>query len=357
MTAATKKAASSIEAENAKAGAKAGAKARRREAEEAAAQSAAVLQVAADGRSATWTHSYRVGGEIRESLIRETGRVTVEPRELLAMVGEACRLAGDRLASRRNIPTLSHDERQDLRSELVARLLTDHGGEMPRRDRLSRSYLVKRAEGIVMDDPERANIDAASEGIDPEAIAAAAEGKARDRHDSHDPMLNRGVDGSWPEVEVGAAIYQRETGEAISQRAQRTAEYLIGGGTVRGDWSEVWQTSEGYAATRLVPEGAAQLRDHLSSLDQSPLYLAVKAAGEADRDDLDRLDAARRAIESGLTEAPRKPRSVPERRWRADLPPELHAEVVTRTDRRIIIRSERTRKLAAAANGWTASTK
>lgn len=355
MTAAVK-AASSIEAENAKAGAKAGAKARRREAEEAAAQSAAVLKVAADGRSATWTHSYRVGGEIRESLIRETGRVTVEPKELLAMVGEACRLAGDRLANRRNLPSLSHDERMDLRSELVARLLTEHDGEMPRRERLSRAYLVKRAEGIVMDDPERANNDAASEGIDPEAIAAQAEGKARDRHDAHDPMLNRGVDGSWPEI-VAACAALADEGAAITQKAARVAAYMVGGGTVRGDWSLTWDTSPGYAATRLVPEGAAQLRDHLKPLDESPLYLAIERARTESRDDEDVIDAARREIERGLTEAPRKARATVERRWRDKLPDDQHAPVATRTDRRLIRTSERTRKNAAVANGWTASSK
>lgn len=347
-------AASKAEANAARQGAKAGAKARAREAEESASQSEAVLSIGKDRRSATWTRTYRVEGELRTTTMRETARREVDGAELLRLTAEAVRLAAGRLHGRHGIPELSPDERADYRSALVAKLLEDAGrGRMPERAKLTRAYLVKRVEGLVLNDPDRQHTDAALDGADPEAIAAAAESRARDRHDRHDPMLNRGVDGSWPEVTAACAALAEE-GEALTQKAARTAAYLVAGGSVRADWSEVWATSEGYAATRLVPEGAAQLREHLASLRESPLYLAIQQAGTEDRDALDHREAARRWLASGLiAEAPRKPRAVIERRWRVELDPAEHAPVRTRQDKRIVRRSDRSRALAELAAGWT----
>lgn len=341
-------------------GAKAGAQQRDRELDEAAAQHEAVRLAEISGRSATWTRTYRAGttedgkSDRRTVTMRETARREADAKTLLSLTGEAVRLAAGRLRGRHGIPELSHDEKADLRSALVAKLLDDAGpGRLPAREKLTRAYLVKRAEGLVLNDPDRQHTDASEDGMSPEDIAAAAEGKARDRHDRHDPMLNRGVDGTWPEIEVGCAVLQRDHGQSISQKAARCAAYLVAGGSVRGDWSEAWGTSEGYAATRLVPEGAAQLREHLAALDQSPLYLAIQEAGRIERDALDHREAARRWLASGMTDAPRKARAVPERRWRADLPPELHAPVTTRTDKRIVVTSDRSRAVAAEQGGWT----
>lgn len=346
-------AASTAETIAAKQGAKAGAKARRREAEESASQTAAVLRVAADGGSATWQRTYRVEGELRTTTMRETARREADAATLLRVTSEAIRLAAGRLRGRHGIPELSPDERAEYRATLVAKLLEDAGpGHMPERAKLTKAYLVKRAEGLVLNDPDRQHTDAAEDGMDPESIAIAAEARARDRHDRHDPMLNRGVDGTWPEVSAACAALE-EQGQAITQKAARTAAYLVAGGSVRGDWSEAWGTTEGYAATRLVPEGAAQLRDHLSALDQSPLYLAIQEAGREDRDDLDRAEAARRWLASGMADAPRQPRSTPDRRWRTELDPREHAPVTVKQDRRIIRKSDRSRALAELKAGWT----
>jgi hypothetical protein len=325
----------------AKDGAAAGAKMRDRELDEAASQHEAIRLAEVTGRAATWTRSYRVGSEQRTITMRETARREADAATLLRLTGEAVRLAAGRLRGRHGIPELSFDEQADLRSTLVTKLLADAGpGRLPDRAKLTRAYLVKRAEGLVLNDPDRQHTDASEDGMSPEDIAAAAEGKARDRHDRHDPMLNRGVDGTWPEIEAGCAALA-EQGEPLSEKAVRCAAYLVAGGSVRDDWSIAWGTSEGYAATRLVPEGAARLRDALAALDQSPLYLAIQEAGTKDRDALDHQEAARRWLASGMTEAPRKPRAVIERRWRTELPEELHAPVVTRTDKRLIRSSSR----------------
>lgn len=348
------------------AGARAGAKQRDRELDESAAQHEAIRLAEVSGRAAMWTRTYRAGttedgkSDRRTVIMRETARRETDAATLLRLTGEAVRLAAGRLRGRHGIPELSPDEKADLRSALVTKLLEDCGpGKLPDRAKLTRAYLVKRAEGLVLNDPDRQHTDASEDGMSPEDIAAAAEGKARDRHDRHDPMLNRGVDGTWSEVARGCAALNAEieTGDIdakpITQKAARAAAYLVAGGTVRGDWSEAWGTSEGYAATRLVPEGAAQLRDALSALTQSPLYLAIAEARHKDRDALDHMEGARRWLAQGMTEAPRKPRAVPDRRWRSDLPPELHAPVKVRTDKRIIVRSSRSRALAEQQAGWT----
>jgi hypothetical protein len=351
--------ASKAEAQAAKDGAKAGAQQRDRELDEAAAQHEAVRLAEVSGHAATWTRSYRAGttedgkSDRRTVTMRETARREADAATLLALTGEAVRLAAGRLRGRHGIPELSGDERADLRSALVTKLLSEcEPGKLPDRNKLTRAYLVKRAEGLVLNDPDRKRADASDDGMSPEDIAAAAESKARDRHDRHDPMLNRGVDGTWPEVEAGCAALA-DAGEAISQKAARTAAYLVAGGSVRNDWSDAWGTSEGYAATRLVPEGAAQLRDALSALTDSPLYLAIEAARLQDTDTLDHLEAARRWLAAGLSESPDRARALVERRWRTELPPDEHAPVQSRTDKRIIVTSDRSRAVAAERGGWT----
>jgi len=350
------------------AGAKAGAKARRRESEENSDHLAAVLQVEQTGRAATWTRTYRAGTnedgspDRRQITMRETARREVGGAELLRLVGEAVRLAAGRLRARHGIPELSPDEKLDLTSELVTRLLADHNGDLPARDKLTKSYLVTRAAGIVLDDPERANVDADGE-VTPESIAAEAESMERAKSSAHDPMLNPGIDGTWPEVAAAC------TAAGLSDRASRAAAYLTAGGTVREDWALTWQVSPTYAAVRVVPEGTAKLRELLSALRESPLYLYMASATEASRDGEDAAAALRREIERGMAASQRPARTV--KAWRERYAPgdqagrlardktgrELavpESPVTTRTDRRIIIRSDRTREKASRDHGWTA---
>jgi hypothetical protein len=348
-------AASKAEAQAARQGAKAGAKARARESEESASQSEAILSIGADRRSATWTRTYRVDGELRTTQMRETARREVDGAELLRLTREAMRLAAGRLQGRHGIPELSPSERDEYACTLIAKLLEDAGtGRMPERAKLTRAYLVKRIEGLVLNDPDRKHEDAAADGVDPESLAAAAESRARDMHDRHDPMLNRGVDGTWPEVSAACAALE-SAGESVTQKAARTAAYLVAGGSVRNDWSDVWGTSEGYAATRLVPEGAAQLRAQLSALRQSPLYLAIEQARREDaKADEQDPESARLRLAAILQGSPvDRARELIERRWRVELDPREHSPVKTRVDRRIILRSDRSRTLAEQKAGWT----
>lgn len=329
-------------AANAKAGASAGAKQRRRERGEQDAAITATLAAEHKGRG-VWTYTYRANGEARIGTVVEHARREADARTLLGACNEAARLAAGRLRSRHGIPPLSTDERADLAAELAARLISEAGpGRLPARDRLTRSYLVTRAAGIVLDDPDRRADGEMPD--DPAAMLAASEASARDKHAAPDPMLNPGVDGTWPEIRIGCAACE------LPAKPSRAAAYIVAGGNVAGDWAANWNTSDGYAKTRIVPEGTATLRDLLADPDQAAdLAGAIAAARLPDR--LDRREIRRASIERGLAARPERPRAVPERRWRDE--PDEPAPVTVRMDRRIIVSSDRTRAKMAKRGGWT----
>lgn len=391
------------ESEAAKAGAKAGAKARRREAAEGSAQIEAVLAAeSGDREAATWTHSYRAGTDDeggpdrRAATIREDGRAHLTGEELLAATWHAAKLAAGQLAGRHSIPPLSPDEVAELRDELVTRLLTEanpqgpaapgrgkarrdrwghlvrphtDAANLPQRDRLTRSYLVQRARGIVLDDPQRAHTDANLEagGVTPEQLADGAESRARSRKAAHDPMLNEGpdIDGTWPEVAAAGEIV------AAPAKARRAAAYLTGGGRAEG-WAMVWGVTPGKARTRHIPEGAAW---HRAGRNGRRFAAAVRMAAIIDRDDLDAREEFRAAIEKGLTDAPARTRATIEPRDRTqpdapapvvirkarpdadadELAERLDAPVTIRSRRRTLApaRSDRARTKAARVAGWT----
>jgi hypothetical protein len=91
---------------------------------------------------------------------------------LLRECARAVRIAARNLEHRHNIPTVSADERADYASDLVARLLGENGGKVPDAADLARSYLIRRAEGIILNDRERYGLDlteptAGEAGADP----------------------------------------------------------------------------------------------------------------------------------------------------------------------------------------------
>jgi hypothetical protein len=353
------------EAEAAKAGAKAGAKARRREREEGDAQTAAILAAErGDWRAATWTRTYTAGTDpetgdriIRTETIREDARHRLTPAELLSEARRAARLAAGRLERRHGIPELQPGEVADLAAELAARILEDHGGELPPREKITREYLTQRAAGFVLDDPERANRDAAADGeVSLAEIAEVAEARARDRRAAPDPMLNPGTDGEWPELAAAAdlmAVHQgkgRAPSGSTPQAARRAVSYLVCGGSLTAepiDLPAVWGVSPVSANSKIVPRGCDWLRQSTNCYSYGA---AILAARQADRDALDRWADLRAAIERGLMEAPRPPRAVREHRPR--LEPDYPAPVKRRTDRRII-RTAKRRAAEAKRRGWT----
>jgi len=364
------------EAEAAANGAKAGAKARRREASEGAAQTAAVLAAETGDRDgAVWVSTYRAGtaedGTPDRRTIRhaEDARRHVTAAELLAAGYDAAKIAAGTVAGRHGIPPLAADEIADVRDELVTRLLTECNpegtrGTLPARDRITRAYLVQRARGIIMDDPERVHTDANMDGgdVDPADLAEGAEAQARSRRAAHDPMLIESADGTWPEIAAAADII------SAPPRAGRAAAYLTGGGRAES-WARHWRQTPKQARQKTIPVGTDWLRRHAGIM-----RAAVKLAAAIDRDELDAHEERRAAIRRGLTEAPRPARATIERRDRTR--PEIAAPVTIRraapdadaaklaeiagapvaikSRRRTAGGSRRTRKSTSARAGWTA---
>lgn len=342
---------------DAKSGAKAGAKLRRREAEEATNALEAAIAADKSSTPTKWTYQYRADGELRTATVWERGRSNVSGHELLSMCREAARLAAGRLKARHGIPSLSEDERDELCAELACRLIGDDG-RPPARELLTRSYLCKRAEGIVLDDPDRQRQDAGADGGDVVAMAAAAVQDAETTarkvgRDGADPMLNPGT-GTEPESLTVAADCV-----GLTPKARRAASYLMGGGVVRGDWSEAWQTTPGYAATRIVPEGAEYLRQ----LDPERAASFKDALLEASQpDELDQEARAMLARERGERGSVIRHRSL--KPWRdrigpgdriGSIGPVVPERVpAVRSNKSIIVRSKRTRARRAVVGGWEA---
>jgi len=364
------------EAEAAKAGAKAGAKQRRREQAEGAAQVAAVIAAESGERDgAVWESTFRAGtaedgGPIRRTIRhREDARRHVTAEELLRAGYDAAKIAAGIVAGRHGVPPLSPDEIADTRDELVARLLADANpegttGTLPARERLTRAYLVQRARGIIMDDPERAHTDANEDGGDVDAadLATGAESQARSRKAAHDPMLIESADGTWPEIAAAADIID------APPRAGRAAAYLTAGGRAES-WARHWGQTPKQARQKTIPVGTDWLRKR-----GRIFAAAVKLAAAIDRDDLDRWAEDRETIRRGITDAPRPPRAIIEPRDRtapeypapitikraapdadaAELGERLGARVSIKSRRRTADGPKRTRQTAKPREGWTA---
>lgn len=361
-------------AEAAEDGASAGAKARRRERSESDSQTAAIL-----GGGGVWTYTYVAEGERRKVRVRESCRQWITAEELLAECRTAARLAADTVQHRHGIPELTPSERADLAAELAARVLRDFqppaavsgkGRErkdrwgrmvkpptpaeyLPPRDKVSgkqgRAYLVQRACGLVLNDPARQaeaarrdddNLDLLS-GAD-QAAREAGESQSRGSTPGLDPMLNAGVDGSWPIIEAAA----ERIGAPL--RARRTMNYYLAGGTA-SDWAKVWGVPAKSANGKQIPEGAAWLRqtgtarrrkiDHDNPRNSRRTRLelggnarraraAIREAWILDLGGGDVLYMERERIRRGLTDAIPSPRKVREHRPRTE--PEEHAPIKNR---------------------------
>lgn len=367
------KSATRQEAESARAGIKAGAKARRRERTQEDAAIGATLTAEKSGRG-RWTYTYRADGESRTGTVVENARREVAAAELLRMAREAARLAAARLRSRHGIPALSGEEVSDLASDLVVKLLGEAAPHpLPARERLTKSYLVTRCEGLVLNDPaRRADQELPDADQSPADLAAQAESQARAKGSRRDPMLTlpgeriermrqgrkeaaivpADLDPVNPSLRAGLAASE------LPSKASRAAAYLVHGGTVADDWSRIWGTTDGYAKTRIVPEGCALLRE-LPAAELADLAAAIATAAAPDR--LDRRERARAQVAAGLRPSPDRARAVKPWRDRTDAgdragrigPAVPTYRVTTRTDKRIIVSSDRTRAKMAKRNGWT----
>lgn len=78
--------------------------------------------------------------------------------QLLKLCAGAVRIAAQKVRSIHAVPEVSADERAEYTSDLVARIIGEHGGRVPANDELTPGYLVKRAAGIILNDHARRTV-------------------------------------------------------------------------------------------------------------------------------------------------------------------------------------------------------
>src|SRR4051794_1150040 len=78
--------------------------------------------------------------------------------DLLRACASAVRIAAGQVERAHAVPMVSADERAEYTSDLVARIVGEHRGEIPDSANLAASYLVKRAAGIILNDHQRRTV-------------------------------------------------------------------------------------------------------------------------------------------------------------------------------------------------------
>lgn len=190
--------------------------------------------------------------------------------DLLRECARAVRIAARNVEHRHNIPTVSADERADYASDLVARLLGENGGAIPDADDLARSYLIRRAEGIILNDRQRYGLDL----TEPTAGEAGA-----------DPRLD-GPLSIPPHVQAAADMLPlTETGKRSMIAAVVPA--------TRQEWAEFF----GYASWDSWRTVNKRGRRELYAIGEGPLRQAL---AQAEREASDILDDIERDIRAYL---------------------------------------------------------
>jgi hypothetical protein len=183
------------------------------------------------------THGYGEHDGKAASLLKESAR--------------AVRIAARNLEHRHNIPSIGADERGDYTSELVARLVGDASGEVPDAADLAKVYLIRRAEGIILNDRQRYKLD----------LTEPAEGEAQG-----DPRLDGPL--SIPEHVRAAA-----NALPISETARRALIAAVVPAT-RAEWADLY----GYANPESWRKLAERGRRELYAIGEGPLRAAIAEA-------------------------------------------------------------------------------
>jgi len=75
--------------------------------------------------------------------------------ELLKACAKAVRIAAGNVQRGYSVPEVSADERAEYVADLVARIVGEHGGEIPDAADLCMAYLVERSRGLILNDRHR----------------------------------------------------------------------------------------------------------------------------------------------------------------------------------------------------------
>jgi len=189
--------------------------------------------------------------------------------QLLKECARAVRIAARKVESLYSVPAVSANERADYGSELAALLIGDNGGHVPARETIARGYLVKRAQGLILNDRGR-------RGLDLEEPASAEAGA--------DPRLTGPL--SVPEhVSAFAASLD------VSETARRAliAEMVP---ATRREWADFY----GYASPKAWHVTANRGRAELYSIGEDALRNALADAEEDAAGAMDDIEQELRSL-------------------------------------------------------------
>lgn len=173
--------------------------------------------------------------------------------QLLKECARAVRIAASKLATY-GVPVLGADERAEYAADLAARLIGDNGGYVPTEHVLS--YMVKRAQGIIMNDRGRRGVD----------LSEPAESEA-----GKDPRLTGPLSIPADVEAIADALPLTETGRRALFAAMVPA--------TRKEWAEFY----GYANAQSWHVTANRGRAELFSIGEGPLRAAIaKIVGDVD---------------------------------------------------------------------------
>jgi hypothetical protein len=191
-----------------------------------------VKDVAAERAADAATHGYNSHDGGGAALLRECAR--------------SVRIAARKLHGCHGIPKVGPAERADYTSELVARLLGEHDGYVPDASTLARGYLVRRAEGLILNDRHRRNLNALSDDVEPSRVGGEPE------PDRRDPRLTGPLSVPADIEAVAERLPITETGKRALVAAMVPA--------TRDEWAEYFGYASADAWRTIAKRGRRELR-------------------------------------------------------------------------------------------------
>lgn len=167
---------------------------------------------------------------------------------LMSESARAVRIAASKLRGVYGVPSISAEEQADYASELAVRLLGEDAGRVPDKGQHARGYLVRRAQGLIMNDRERRGVD----------LTAPASGEA-----GADPRLTGPVSVPADVEAVADALPLTETGKRALIAAMVPAS--------RKEWAQYY----GYATPQSWHVTANRGRAELYAIGEGPIRAAL----------------------------------------------------------------------------------
>ena len=193
--------------------------------------------------------------------------------ELLQVCAHAVRIASRSVEREYHVPALSADERAEYAAELAARLIGENDGRLPGSE-LKRSYLVKRAQGLILNDRARRGVDM-TQPSDREATADAR------------------LDGPLSVPDHVAAACDRLQLTETGRRALIAAVVPA----TRREWADFY----GYGSPESFKTVAKRGRAELRSIGQDAIRRAIR---DAEREAADIMDEIERDLGAFLEAIP-----------------------------------------------------